>query len=251
MKFHLDLYFVFVLAGIVSCNQTVNEPSVKVSTVTVDPAEINDSLIIYRNQTPDFNHIVYVEKDTNCQYYKTLLNFEFSGNDKEYYESTYLPSYKVKEQIHSNKIDLPSNWLPVYLYKSDFYLYYPSDMGNSGRLIINDTAVVFFGLEGPYPSKIYHSDLSDSKNIKLLIKDPLALHPSKSTLSVLKVNNEKGIYMFSLFDEKNYEDIRFMIPAENAKAFKMIVNYCEEQRQEEYKFDEDIKDYLKKYLPRK
>ncbi len=121
-------YFVFSSPIIIKLSATKNFHTNK---------NQKDTIFIQREKTAEHYHKIYIEKNRNSNYYKLLTNFKFVDYDLETVRG-YNKSFK-KRATPIKKFDLqniPKEWLPLYKYKSHYYLYAPSDWGNTGRKMI-------------------------------------------------------------------------------------------------------------------
>lgn len=104
----------------------------------------------YRDSFYHFYHAVYVETNRNSEYYNQLADFSFTDSENL---DEYNKGFKRKG-IRLSKInttDLPTEWVPLYQYKNKYYVYSPSEPGNLNRRILNDSLLICWYLDGPYP----------------------------------------------------------------------------------------------------
>ncbi len=150
------------------------------SQTIVTDTTLNDTIFLYREtNTAEYYHYhaIYIDTNHHSREYNRLTDFKF-GSYEDDFQSNYnsikeiYPSgYKVK-----NKTNLPKNWLPVYKYKGNYYLYLPSEGGYLGRLIINDSSWVDWGIEGPFPFPFQAIKQKTRDIIQYLLKIPLVKH---------------------------------------------------------------------------
>ncbi len=194
----------------------------------------NDTIFIVRELTKDMYHAIYIEKQKNTQRFKWLTNFSFDNNDsegykygKEYQKEKHPKAYKTKV----NTFYLPKNWVPLHQYENQFYTYAPSDWGNTGQRILNDLEFIQMYMDGPNPNPIESTKKINSHHFEFTLFN-------ENILRVYLYDSKRQIYIFEIDGGSYGSDYRFYTPATNAGKFDMIVNYCETQKQMEYRFEE-------------
>ena len=221
----------------------------------------------YQGDTFVYRNAVYIEPNNKLpEYYKTRIgdfslrkNHGDGGNEYLYIDnknSVYInidnhfykydeefDGYNLKEifvTIKKKKIpeNLPTKWIPLYLYNNDYYLYDPCQ-----RIIpkynITDTLLMYYGwMDGIYAFS-YHAIVQKSEN-HYVIHDIKGFHNKKINIYIL--DRKKG---FAVFKFDNYTP-RLYVDAEKIENFPLIVNYCEELYPE-YKFEKiDLKKFKKR-----
>ncbi len=135
-------------------NEDIPESSIRVETDTLPETIIdNDTIFIKREITKDFYHAVYIDTTRASKYYDWLTDFEFDKYDLQAYKGNYKYVKEKNPETFKkvNSTEISENWIPVYSYNDHYYLYAPSDWGNAGRRIINDSAFVYWYMDGPLP----------------------------------------------------------------------------------------------------
>ncbi|MDP2388634.1 MAG: hypothetical protein Q8M29_19840 [Bacteroidota bacterium] len=212
---------------------------------------INDTTFILREFQGESKiyHAIYIEKSSKAKKSKWLMDFIFDKSDKEALLEN-LKSQKeeaaVKKLKKHNLQGLPKNWLPVYQYHKNYYLYAPSDWGNAGKRILSDSLLINWYMDGPYPELLQSVTKENASTFVIKYKDneegkedqTLVIHiiDPKIKLAVWEYpSNDGGPAYYRLY-----------IPVAAAPNFDMVVNHCELQKQMEFKFDEiDFKKLLK------
>lgn len=130
---------------------------------------------------------------------------------------------------------LATNWYPLYLYKGKYYLYSASDPGASSWIGIKYNAVyqLYFD-SGVVPAVIEQVNQVNDQLIHIKLFNELEGHYS---LNVHLINENKGLAVFEKINRLNEKSYWFMVREENMKDYPIIVNYCKEQRTDEFKFD--------------
>lgn len=198
----------------------------------------SDTIFISREITKDYYHTIYIDTKRQSEYYKWLTDFTFDEDDKSSYDGTYkyAKSKNPDSYKRTNFTDLPQQWIPVYPYKNKYYLYAPSDWGNAGKRMINDSSFVFWYMDGPSPAPL-QSIKQQGNNIYVLeiasIYDKSS-PPEKVTIYKIDKKTELSVFEFS---KASYEpEYRLYIPVKSAKYFYMIVNDSD-MKQDEFEFD--------------
>lgn len=204
-----------------------------------DHIDSDDTTFLKRNVTADCYHAIYVETNRKSHYYKWLTNFVFDDDDSLGYLSNY--DYFKKRNANSytqrGKTGLNRDWIPVYQYNDVFYLYAPSDWGNAGKRIINDSAFVYWYMDGPMPMSIKSVSKTGSGNHQIELDDLHEISGS-SVLTIYEVDSKTHLSIFEYqfgSDEPRYQ---LYIPKESASQFDIIVNHCENRKQLEYDFED-------------
>ncbi|HJV20505.1 MAG TPA: hypothetical protein VJ552_11550 [Sediminibacterium sp.] len=130
---------------------------------------------------------------------------------------------------------LATNWYPLYLYKGKYYLYSASDPGASSWIGIKNNAVYQLYFDpGVVPAVIEQVNQVNDQLIQLKLFNELEGHYS---LNIHLINENKGLAVFEKINKLNEKRYLLMVREENMKDYPIIVNYCKEQRTDEFKFD--------------
>jgi hypothetical protein len=225
-------------------NHSVNSGQDTLTETRIDTAlaleyKTIDTIFIHREVTTDYYHAIYIDTTRKSKFYNWLTDFEFDKSDLQSYQGNY---QYVKEKFPNsyktvNMIDVAENWIPVFKYKSSYYLYAPSDWGNAGRRIINDSAFVYWYMDGPLPVPIRNFKKLARNKYKLEIEDLVNKSEKKKQLIIYTIDSKTQLSVFEFSDEPEQYRYQLYIPRENTKYFDMIVNYCDNQKQFEFEFD--------------
>ena len=230
--------------------ETHTKPSLQSSTIDTTIPPHSDTAFILRELSRDVYHAIYIEKNRNSRFYKNLLDFNFSKSDQESMLMNYNNNSLVEEGKHLRKYDLqglPKEWVPVYNYKDHLYLYAPSDWGNAGRVILSDTALIFWYMDGPYPVQYMSFKKTNANDYKLEYAETSG-QSSNRTVIIHTIDPKTGLTLWEYTSGSGGETFyQLNVPKEKASNFDMIVNYCEHMKQMEFDFDPiDYKKYLNK-----
>ena len=249
------LYFVsallIFLTGACASEQTnQQENKIKQSTpesaldLPIEFAELNDSLILYKNFKKDFNHIIFIDTSRNSKFYDRLSNFDFGEFHTRTYEGNYkylkekYPKSYQKWTSSEKRGDLPQDWLPVYQYQNEYFLYAPSDWGNAGKRIINDSSFVYWYMDGPFPEPINSVEKIGDK-FSFYIKAFSAPNDTSLNykLNIIEIDSKTKLSIFEFPSASGSSKYQLYVPKESATSFNMIVNYCKNWKQNEFDFD--------------
>lgn len=238
------LIIVIILGIFTSCNQDrLNKEMLLESedskvTNTIDSFLSNDTIFIYRNYENNKYHAIYIEKNRSSAYYQELMNFEFDKYDWDAFYGNWSIREKNNRAI-SVKLEtdnLPSEWLPVYYYNGESYLYFPSERGSIGRKILLDSVYVRWGMDGPDPNPLISIDKINESEYKI-IYDPYHTDLSLVEINIYIINHEKGLTIWEfVYPSRSY--YQMYIPKEKAKNFDMIINYSPNRKMNEFEFEE-------------
>lgn len=191
--------------------------------------------IVYMDLTNHAYNAVYIDTNRNSAYYKQIADFLFDKYENlDYYNIEF-----KKRDIHLKKTaiyDLPTEWIPLYLYKNKYYLYAPGDWGNMIRQMLTDSLLIQWGMEGPCPYVLNAVKKIDSDTYSIFSKN--YFYPSHSTgiheiINIYFINPERKIAVWEYMNEKR-EEYRYalFVAKENSKDFDIIVNYSTEKTEE-------------------
>ncbi len=234
------------VAAISTSGKIDNNQTARVANTFSGDINKADTIIIHKEITNDYRHIIYIDQSHDSQEYKWLVDFQFNEDNRSTYEVNY--EYFKKEKAASFKkqksVGLPKHWLPVYSYKNAYYLYAPSDWGNAGRRIVNDSAFVYWYMDGPYPVPLQSVNKVNKYKYVLSIADHLHNdNDSITTLTLHIIDPKSKLTIFEFSNASGNSHYQLYIPVENADKFDMIINHCNNQKQMEYNFEKV--DYVK------
>lgn len=197
-----------------------------------------DTVFLEREFTKDCYHAVYIEKDRKNKCYDWLINFY--GDD--FGQKKYDNRRKTKEENakkglkEHNMFGLPQDWIPAYLYRGKYYIYASSDWGATAKIQIGPRFFSRFYMDGPYPQIIESVRKKDLCTFVITLAG--ALSPGKDPESMfIHILERKTMMMVLEFPKEETNDrYRLYLPADRAREFDMIVNYCETEKRDEYDF---------------
>jgi len=205
---------------------------------TITNKTIHDTTFLLREKSKDYYHAIYIERNRQSPYYNSLLDFKYD----DYENKEYKEAYQSIKQKHSaplkkyNLTGLPKQWVPLHRYKNKYYIYLPSDEGDMGRMIITDSTLIYWSMEGPYP-KPFQSLKKLNDHTWFFEADNF--YPSKTT-GTFVIHLIDPINKIAVFEDssapKRYR-YSLYIAKENAKNFDLVVNYCETDKTPDFLFD--------------
>lgn len=209
-----------------------------------------DTIFIKRELTSEYYHAIFIDTKRESKFYDWLTNFEFDKGDQEVYNDNY--QYVIQKTSKSiltvNLPKIPKNWIPVYTYQEQYYLYAPSDWGNAGKRMINDSAFVFWYMDGPMPFPLTSIKHEENGSLSLEMFEPFQGELTTKRITIHTIDPNNGLSLFEYMNEPEEYRFRLYVPVENAKQFDMIVNYCNNRKQLEFEFDDIDFDKLPPYL---
>ncbi len=193
-------------------------------------------------------HAVYIEQDRKSSYYKMLTDFSFD----EFWKEQFIVMYKLSTQTHGKHAyqkhtitGFPQKWLPLFVYKGKYYLYWGSKTGSH---ILSDTAFISIGMEGPEPHPIASFTKTSPHTYKLKTKSLVNTSVNDyDEYNIYVIDTVNMVSIWQSIHEPAANQYKLMIPASSAKNYELVVDFCKTQKQLPFKFDApDYQKLLKK-----
>lgn len=207
-----------------------------------------DTFFLKRKTTNGvITHTLFIDPNKNSRFYNAVFGLSDDDNRNiRYYINELSKSKTVLSHVDLG--DLPTEWRPVVKYHNKYYLYYPSDAGSKGTIMVTDSTLMPFlsgdgytpiALEAVtkktdnlYTIKTKHyvsTDQSCPSEVNVFILD------KKTMLAVWEMKNENGVFEYCL-----------MAPKTTMQHFPIIVNVSESM-EPEYNFEKiDYKKLINK-----
>ncbi|MBK9284771.1 MAG: hypothetical protein IPM51_10725 [Sphingobacteriaceae bacterium] len=177
---------------------------------------------------------VFVDPNKNSKKYSYLTDFSY---DKAYFAET-VKSLKdtVKKTPKANKLPLlPKKWLPLQLYKGQYYAYYPCDGINDYKVLITDEYICQTDAMGMYAAEFNSLKMVDELTY---INSEKNYYWDEYNLTINIIDKPKGIAIFTSKRSKdNSLHHRLMVDATKIKSFPLIINFCPGGKEWEFIFD--------------
>lgn len=207
------------------------------------PHKNNDTLFLKReigDTVYPYYHVIYIENSRNGEYHQILTNFSFTQ-----YENLNDFNKEINKRgiclLKHNTLNLPTEWLPLNLYKGKYYLYAPSDWGNLGRKILNDSTLIFWFMDGPYPYSLQSIKSNGNNSYSIRTKDLFYkgegyVIPEILNIYMIDPKNKIAVWEFKSIKEKEFQ-YGLYVAKESIPNFDIIINYCRTDKQNEFEFD--------------
>lgn len=254
----LSLSACFLLTACSSSDQTpptVQPEAILVDTVTktlpattptvagIKPKQfsISDTTFLLRELKGSVYHAVFIEHNKNSEGRKRLTDFTVRT---EYGLSTSKQQHKATKVKKFDLGALPREWLPLYQYRNKYYLYAPSDWGNTGRRVFTDSTLVQWYLDGPYPYLLTKFKKTKTNQFRISTRDPhnnqdVVIKPEE--IEIIMIDPRKGLAVWK-YNSAGSSEVRYrlMVSKKHSSDFELVVNYCKSQKHTEYDGFEDI-----------
>ena len=194
----------------------------------------NDSTILFKEFLSDSAyHVVFIDYKKNSPYYRKLSNII---TDKE------LSTQQILNIADSSSIHLDrefnswllQTWYPLKKYKRNYYLYSPSDLGESPCLKLSDSLIYEFQFDEGLIKSIITNFRVESKCIKLKYSN---LIQRENELNIYIIDRDREIVVFERPNLPLQYKYSLMISERKMRLFPIIVNYCLDDRTNEWNFD--------------
>lgn len=212
----------------------------KIKNTTDDVKIKKDTLFLQYDDKLGSKQSIYQLKKSNIDQYKSITNFELNEFEKEVLQSQ-------NEAIKKNKKSFPNitetQWIKVYKYKGDFYVYQPCDFINERKMSIDNSIITNWNGENPSFEMILNQKKISKNQFSYQVNSKGNLY-----LKIIDSTLQLAIVKSNFYGYK--PEYSFMIPAKNAHLLPIIINNCKEHKQNEFTFDaltdKDFEDLLRK-----
>ncbi|MBV9986205.1 MAG: hypothetical protein JO301_00885 [Chitinophagaceae bacterium] len=185
-------------------------------------------------------HAIYVEKDRSREPYRVLADFRYTPTENL---SDALDSLKARGAVlkKTDTYGLPAEWVPLYRYKGQYYVYQPSEAGNLCRRILSDSLLVFWFMDEPMPYVLNKATkLNDSTfqvlSTDYLVKTPGFIRPEILNIYIIDKTRRIAVWEYKARSDTGYH-YELVIPKSSIPLFDMIVNYSPQEKAGEFDFD--------------
>ena len=208
----------------------------------VGQTEISDTSFISRNISIGIYQAVFIENHPSSIYYNWICDFSFDDSDSLSYQESMNAIFKdtlPKFSKPNLSADLNRNWCGLETYKNNYYLYAPSDWGNNSNLLITDSTIVEYFMDGPYAYVIERFKRINETTFEF---DVRSAYSTTNKITIYEIDKK---YQVAIVDkqENDMHEYKLLVNKTFARHFPIIVNYCKNQKMREFQFD--TPDYLK------
>jgi hypothetical protein len=171
---------------------------------------------------------IYIDPNPGSKYYRRLADFSFdtlAAGGINIFTETLAARKIIRQKI--NILDLPKEWVPLFLYKGAYYLYIPSDWGNTMRLMLTDSTFIMRGMEDPWISPLVSLKKINNTlyTIGYLQLFPEKNPPPERRINIYIIDPVKQVAVWEFPDETDEEYRRMLyVSKEHVKDFPVIVN---------------------------
>lgn len=177
-------------------------------------------------------HSVYVNKDgKESPYFDILKNLDYTHSDEQYQKDIQAIWKFRRASVDSvNLGTLPRNWVPLHLYKGEYYVYDPSNNVQL-KISLNDSTLILKGMERSLRlmndvqlkgKDVYEVSVTDYKGVNRSFKIHL-------------IDRYRGIAVFEDLFEKGSH--KLMVTVDRADRFPLVTYYSPKNMEPEFLFD--------------
>lgn len=180
----------------------------------ITKAQKSDTIFIKKNKFQK----IFIDKSKNSDYYKSIADFtDFNTSES---------SSKFKNELFNSK------WIQIHTYKKEYFLYFPCDLINELKYVINNDKIQIKSSE-----IVTYSIISfKRKKQKTYIKYQEPNSKKLILLTIIPIDQENGIYKF-ITSEGNQQYEKIMLQSDKYKNYNLIVNECNENKTSELDFE--------------
>lgn len=181
---------------------------------------------------------IYIDPNKSSVYYERLGDFSLSQRD------SHLDSLAKRKTIPEG---LPLEWLPLYQYNDNYYLYAPCQWLINKYKITGKHLIVYGSMEGIFG--LSYNRLIQNANRSFSIKGAKGFFFSQFDITIYLIDKKQGLAVFEFKStEENSTYYRLMVDANKARLFPVIVHECPDMLAYDYDFEQpDFARLLQKY----
>jgi hypothetical protein len=203
----------------------------------------NDTFFLKRKTMNGVKHQqVFIDTHKSSRYYDMVFGLnQFDNENIKYYLNELAKSKKKLD--HVNLGDLPTEWRPVVKFHGKYYLYYPSDTGTKGTVMVSDSTLMPYYFGDDY-LPIALTSVTKSGDIVYNLKTTHYVPTDRSCPTEVNIYVLDKVTKLSVWEIKGEHPIqyRLMIPRETMRSLPVIVNSSANKEPE---FDFEKIDYQK------
>ncbi len=206
-----------------------------------------DTDFISRKFGRNYYHAVYIDHKKDTGRYRLLKDSKMDKDDADLYADNLKSLNHFVHHLKKFNIEgLNRNWLPLYLHKGKYYVYFPSEWGEVGKRLFTDSTMIDWTIEGPYPTVITSFKRPDKNLWEVSVRNYFDGKPRTRRMLIHLIGGERKMAIWEYPDEKGENRYELFIPMGDAPKYDMVVNYCEQSKMAEFMFDKiDFEKLLK------
>ncbi len=217
--------YIFLIFLASSCNSGIEkEQSAEIIKVNAPQPLASMDSILKKHE----HGYVYITLDTNAKMYDWL---NIKSTDQFEIKKILTPEYtkEIESELnisiqHFKKMDMYPYWTKLNKYKSEYFVYSPSDYMSNETFLLTDS--IFYSLTNPDPTINPITHFRKISNSKYEFK-VTNFHEMYKLVKVELTDEKSKIYLWEFINAKGETyKIEYRTPSNNVKAFKMIVNDC-------------------------
>lgn len=195
-----------------------------------DGLAIGDTQFLFRSPPGKPYHAIFIDTSSQSTFRAQLMGIKMDEKKVERLDC-------VGNKFYTS---LEGDWLPLFRFNENYYLYSPSDFGNAGKFWISDSSVAFSQMDGVYDFP-FHSVKAFSVGVyDFSVHSPFSTAEKLSNFKMQRIHHWKGIYLMEKDFWGNMPSHQYCTRVENAHLFDVIVNYSPSRKTLEYEFEEPI-----------
>lgn len=197
---------------------------------------ISDTTFILRDTSGGNYHAIYIEDNQKSRYYDLVTDFKFGKYDSKTYQASINALFKERKPTFP-KIEisptLPRQWCGLHTYKDEFYLYAPSDGGYNRNLMITDTTIIAYFIDGPFAYVIDKFKAIEPNTFEFSVH---SAYGKATKIFIHIIDREKQLAIVDKqFGEEHFYTL--LVGKSKARQFPIIVNHGRHHRHLEFNFD--------------
>jgi len=220
------------------------------SKVSYTQFKLKDTLFFLRDSNQFYYHRIFVDTNKKSEFYSYVSDFSFKKFDASTYKNSldYLYAKKLYPEKQSY-FDFPDEWTKLEIYKGILYVYSPADYYSHYKIKLTDSVFINWNGEGPEAAFIKKFQQLDSITYKFILTSQTFKHRE---ITIKFINKRKGI---AIFHDKRYDPNSnkisnyyfMMVTVKEMRKIPLLINTCDNQKQEELEFDKvDYRTMFKK-----
>jgi hypothetical protein len=229
-------FFIIVTAiAVTGCQSAQKE---KRHTFTDSNVVVNDTFYLRRQIINDsIAEAVYIDSNQNSSFYYNVFNFNDTDVDNIVNYMNGLHEKGIALKIFRT-YGLATQWVPLYLFRSKYYLYQPSDWGTRAMKYLTKSSLMFYDMDGYRPLAMQSfTRINDNIfNLKLIqATDGDEYLPEEVNIYIIEKKNNLAVWEYKTGNSSTYQ---LMIPKYNVRQYPIIAITSDFGKRGEYGFEQ-------------